>query len=134
LSADNGEGHDHTVADLQVGDFGSTLDHLSQVLLAEDVAALHGRLVAVKEMKVRAADSTCGDLDDRVARVVDLRIRNRVHPDVTFSVPAQRARMISFLQMPAPTGEIAKRSRGRTRVGATPSHSFDRGWLAQAPP
>jgi hypothetical protein len=91
LSAANGEGHDHTVADLQVGDLGSKLDHLAHVLVAEDVAALHGRLVSVEQVKVRAADRTRGDLDDRVPRVVDLRIRNRVHPDVAFSVPAQRA-------------------------------------------
>jgi hypothetical protein len=56
--------------------------------MAEDVAALHGRLVSVEQMKVGAADRASGDLDDSVARVLDLRIRNRVHPDVAFSVPA----------------------------------------------
>ena len=88
LSAADGEGNDHPVADLEVGDLGSELDHLAHVLVAEDVAALHGRLVSVEQMKVRAADRTRGDLDDRVAGVLDLRIRNRVDPDVAFSVPA----------------------------------------------
>jgi hypothetical protein len=56
--------------------------------MAEDVAALHGRLVSVEQMKVGAADGAGGDLDDRVAGMLNLRIRNRVYPDVAFSVPA----------------------------------------------
>jgi hypothetical protein len=56
--------------------------------VAENVAALHGGLVAIKEMKVRATDGTSGYLDDRVAGMLDLRIWNSVYSDVAFSVPA----------------------------------------------
>jgi len=56
--------------------------------MAEDVAALHGRLVSVEQMKVGAADGAGRDLNDSVARVLDLGIRNSIYPDVAFSVPA----------------------------------------------
>src|ERR1700692_3334030 len=49
------------VADLEVRALGSELDHLAHVLVAEDVAALHGRLVSVEQVKVGAADRTRGD-------------------------------------------------------------------------
>jgi hypothetical protein len=88
LSAADGEGHDHPVADFEVCDLRSQFDHLAHVFVAEDVSAFHGRLVAVQQMEVRAADGASGYLDDRVAGVLDLRIRNGVHPNVAFSVPA----------------------------------------------
>ena len=53
-------------------------DYLAHVLMNEDVAAFHGRLVAVQRMEVGAADGAGGDLDDRVAWMLDLRIRNLV--------------------------------------------------------
>jgi hypothetical protein len=56
--------------------------------VAEDVAALHGGLVAVEEMKVGAANGAGGDLDDRIAGMLDLGIGNRIDPNVAFSVPA----------------------------------------------
>jgi hypothetical protein len=56
--------------------------------MAEDVAALHGRLISIEQMEVGAADGASGDLNDSVARVLDLGIRNCVHPDIAFSVPA----------------------------------------------
>jgi hypothetical protein len=56
--------------------------------VAENVAALHGRLVTVEEMKVRAADGTGSYLDDRIARMLDLGIGDRIDPNVAFSVPA----------------------------------------------
>jgi hypothetical protein len=75
------------VADLEVCNLRPEVDHLAHVLVAEDVSALHGRLVAVEEMKVGTADGAGGD-PDRVAGMLDLRIRNGVYPDVAFSVPA----------------------------------------------
>jgi hypothetical protein len=56
--------------------------------MAEDIAAFHGRLKAVEQMKVRAADSAGRDLDDRVARVLYFRVGDRVDTNVAFSVPA----------------------------------------------
>ena len=70
---------------------GAKLDHLAHVLMAQDVAALHRRLIAVEQMQVGAADRAGGDLDDRVAGVLDLRIGNGVDADVALPVPAQCA-------------------------------------------
>ena len=88
LTAANGERHDDPVPYLEVRDLGSEVDHFAHVLVAEDVAALHGGLVAVEEMKVGPADRARRDLDDGIPRMLDLRIRNRVHSNVAFSVPA----------------------------------------------
>jgi hypothetical protein len=56
--------------------------------VTENIAALHDGLVAVEQMKIRAADGASGDLDDRVAGMLNFRIRYGIYPDVAFSVPA----------------------------------------------
>jgi hypothetical protein len=56
--------------------------------VAENVAALHRRLVAVEKMKIGTADGAGRDLDNRVTGVLDLGIRNSVYSNVAFSVPA----------------------------------------------
>jgi len=80
-------GHDDPVADLEVGDLGPELDHLAHVFMTKDVVAFHGRLVAVERVEVGTTDGAGRDLDDRIAGMPDLRIRNSVHPNVAFSVP-----------------------------------------------
>jgi hypothetical protein len=84
LTAANGEGDDYPVADLEVGDLRPELDHLAHVFMTKDVAAFHGGLVAVQQVEGGAADGASGDLDDRVAGMLDLRIRNGIHPNVAF--------------------------------------------------
>ena len=74
---------------LEVGDLRTKLDDLAHVLMAEDVAALHRRLVAVEQMQVGATYRAGGNLDHRVARVLDLRIRDGVDADVALPVPAK---------------------------------------------
>ena len=66
------------------------LDDLAHRLVAEDVARLHGRQVHVVQVQVRAADAGGRDLDDHVRRVLDLRVRDGVAPDVGLAVPAER--------------------------------------------
>jgi hypothetical protein len=61
VNGDNG-----AIADLEISHLGAELDHLTHILMAHDVAALHRRLISVEEMEIRAADRTGGDLDDRV--------------------------------------------------------------------
>jgi hypothetical protein len=56
--------------------------------VTEDIAGLHCWLVAVEQMKVGAANGACCNLNDRIARMLDLGIRYRINPDVAFSVPA----------------------------------------------
>jgi hypothetical protein len=89
-AADRKWNHD-TIPNFQIFDFGPQFDHFTHILMTEDIAALHRRLVTVKQMKVGTADRAGSDLDDRVARMLNFRVRNRVYPDVTFSVPAECA-------------------------------------------
>src|SRR3954451_8139958 len=74
VAARDRERHDDAVADGEVADALADLDDLAHELVPEDVAALHGRDVAVVEMQVRAADRRRGDADDRVAVVEDLGV------------------------------------------------------------
>jgi hypothetical protein len=95
LTAADCEGYDHAIADLEVVDFGPKLNHLAHVFVAENVAPLHGGLIPIKEMKVRATDRAGGYFDDSIARMLNLWIGDSVYPDVTFSMPAQRAHSLS---------------------------------------
>ena len=74
------------------------LHHLAHGLVAEDVATLHGRHVAVQQVEVRTADGGAGDPDDGVARLLEDRIRGRFVANVTVAMPADRLhRVCSFL-------------------------------------
>ena len=66
--------------------------------MAENVAAFHRRLVAVEEMQVGAADRAGGDLDYRIAGVLDLRIGDGVDANVAFPVPAKCAHVVLQLR------------------------------------
>ena len=59
--------------------------------MTEDIAALHRGLVTVQEMQVGTTNRAGRDLDDRIARMLNFRIRTSVDPDIAFSVPAQCA-------------------------------------------
>jgi hypothetical protein len=56
--------------------------------MANDIAFFHGRNHTVKNMQIRAADGAGSDLDDRILRVLDLRIRDGLAAHVAFAVPA----------------------------------------------
>jgi hypothetical protein len=88
LPAANGKGHDDAIADLEVFDFGAQFNNFAHVLVAENVTPLHRWLVTVEEVKVRPTDGAGGDLDDRIAGMLYLGIRNSIYSDVAFSVPA----------------------------------------------
>jgi len=85
------ERHHNPVADPEVGNLGAECHDLAHVLVTEDVARLHRRLVAVEQVEVRPADRAGGDLDDRIARMLDLRVGYGVYSDIAFAVPAECA-------------------------------------------
>src|SRR5690606_15560144 len=64
LTADDGEGHHHAVADLELLVRRADLHHLAHELVAHDVAVFHARHKAVVQMQIRAADGTGTDLDN----------------------------------------------------------------------
>ena len=88
IAAADRERHHHPVPDLEVGDLGPERHDLAHVLVAEDVAGLHGRLISIQQVKVRPADRAGGYFDDRIARVLDLGIRDGVDTDIALTVPA----------------------------------------------
>ena len=63
--------------------------------MSEDVTALHRRLVAVEQMKVGPADRAGRNLDDRIARMLDLGIGDGVDADVAFAMPNECTHEIS---------------------------------------
>lgn len=91
LAAADREGHDDPVADPEIGDLRAELDDLAHVLMAEDVAALHRRLIAVEKMQIRATDGAGGDPDHGIAGVLDRRIGDGVDANVALPVPAEYA-------------------------------------------
>lgn len=74
FAAADGERYDNAIADLEIGDPGAKLNHLTHIFMAEDVAAFHRGLISVQEVQVRAANRASGDPDDRITRVLDGRI------------------------------------------------------------
>jgi hypothetical protein len=91
VAAKDRERNDDPVARLELLVLGADFHHLAHELVAYDVAGLHAWHEAVVEMQIGTANRAARHLDDGVARVLDLRIRNSVATDVLFPVPAQRS-------------------------------------------
>jgi hypothetical protein len=92
------EGDDHAIADLQLRVLFADLDDLAHELVAENVACLHRRDIAVEQMQIGPADRGRRDFDDGVARVEDLRIRDALHANVIGGMPDQRFHQVSFAE------------------------------------
>jgi hypothetical protein len=88
FSAADRERHDNPIAYFKICHGRTKLNDLAHVLVAKDIALLHRRLVAVKQMEVRATDGATRYLDDRVAGMLNLGVWNGVDTDVAFSMPA----------------------------------------------
>src|SRR4051812_41866337 len=58
--------------------------------MTEYVALFHRGHDAVEQVQIRTADSAGGDLDDRVAPVLDPGIRHCVASNVVLAVPGER--------------------------------------------
>ena len=67
------------------------LDYLAHVFVAEYVAAFHRRLIAVEQMEIGAANGAGRDLDDRIPRMLNLRVGDRIDADIALSVPTECA-------------------------------------------
>ena len=81
------ERHDDAVADLEPGVLPSDFDDLAHGFMADDIAVLHRGNDAVIDMQVGTADGAGRDLDDRIASVLDLGIRNFLAAHVAFAMP-----------------------------------------------
>jgi hypothetical protein len=67
------EGHDHATAAREIRDGAAHL-HDAHRLVTEDVAFGHERGEYLVQVQVRAADGGRGDADDRIVRVLHLRV------------------------------------------------------------
>ena len=77
----------HAVAFPQIGNFRTHFNDFAHILVAENVALLHRRLIPIKQVQIGTAYSAGGDLDYSVARVLNFGIWNIIHPHITFAVP-----------------------------------------------
>jgi hypothetical protein len=89
LVTGNRERHHDPVADLQRLVVGADLNHLAHVLMAENVALVHCRDNPAINVQVRAANRTGRHLDDGVARMLDLWLRNFFAANIAFTEPRQ---------------------------------------------
>src|SRR4051812_14644588 len=88
FAANDGEGYDDPIPHIEGFPCRRPdLDDLAHRLMAHDVAGFHARHEMIVEMEVRAADSAARNLDDRVALVLDPRIRYAIAADVGGAVP-----------------------------------------------
>src|SRR3978361_1396868 len=65
--------------------------------MTHDVARLHARHEMIEQVQIRSADRATRYLDDRVAVVLDLWIRNPFTPDIGRAVPNKRFHVIFLL-------------------------------------
>ena len=96
---------DDPVADLQPVVVASDVDDFAHELVAEDVAAPHGRNESVEQVQIRAADRCEGDLDDGIARVEDPRLATRAMRTSSGPVPAEgiHPRVQPLVEEPLPS-------------------------------
>jgi hypothetical protein len=84
------EGHDHPVAHFQCLVLATNFDHFTHGFMAKDVTLFHAWNDAIEDMKVGAANSAGGNLNDRITRMLDLRVWHGVAPHVPFAVIGER--------------------------------------------
>src|SRR6188508_3360297 len=70
-AAANRERDNDAITFFQGANVGADLDDLAHVLVAQDIAAFHSRLISIKEVQIRAANRAGGDLNNHVARVLN---------------------------------------------------------------
>ena len=87
----------HAVAGLQVPGFAADLLHDAHRLVTEDVALAHERTERFVQVQVGATDVGRRDPYDRVRRLLDDRVRNRVDADVLRTVPGHCPHVLLLL-------------------------------------
>ena len=108
-----------------VRDVGADLLDDPHRLVAEDVALAHERAEHLVQVQVGAADPGRRDPDDRVGRLLDRRVGDRVDPDVALAVPHHCLHELPppsclTLRLPAPDPWKRVRAIACTRAARRP--------------
>jgi hypothetical protein len=85
FAAANGEWHNDTVTDFELGVLSADLNHLTHCFMAEDVSAFHSRHETAHKMEVRATNGAGRYLDDGITSMLDNRVGNRL---ASYGAPA----------------------------------------------
>jgi len=91
FTAGNRKGDDNPITHLQRFVGCADFDDFAHGLMAEYVTFLHRGDHAVEDVQIGAADRACGDLDDGVATVLDLRVGYGFAANVVLAVPGERS-------------------------------------------
>jgi hypothetical protein len=108
IAARDGERHNDAVAFLDVLYGAARLDDFAHKFVAENIARLHRRNVAVVKMQIGAADARRSNLDNGVARINYFRVGYVFNPHIV--LPFQHK---AFIEFPLQQFGI-KFTRGRT--------------------
>src|SRR4030095_8758323 len=112
--------------------------------MTEHVALFHGRNDAVEDVQVGPAYGAGRDLDDRVAVVLDLRVRHGFAADIVLAVPGQRFhqnlpsvehyKRRGFRRFLSVAGTVGGTSAGcphcDSKIGPKESFGHERQWTA----
>jgi hypothetical protein len=85
------ERNHHAVARSDVRDLRADLLDDAHRLVPENVARVYERAKHLVQVQVRSADAARGDLDDRVGRLLDLRVGDLLDAHVVVALPSQRS-------------------------------------------
>src|SRR5690606_17855683 len=87
IPARDREWNHHPITHGQIAYAWADFHHFAHELVAENVAPIHRRHVAVVKVQVRAANRRRRHLHDRIARIEDVRIWHILHADLSDSLP-----------------------------------------------
>ena len=118
LAAGNSEGHNYAMANFEICNLRSDLDHLAHGLVAENIAMLHLWNDTVEDVEIRATDSASGHLDDGVARLFDLGVRYALAAHVSLSMPSKCFHTCFLEARPARVLAFNGRQNGRFHMRA----------------
>src|SRR5262245_9065800 len=132
MSAGDRERDDNTITFFQCLAFAASFNDHAHKLVAEDVAFLHCRDVAIVEMQIGTTDGRGCDADNRVTRIEYLRIRHVQDAHIVFTIPAESFHdLLHVYQSGKPAclpDSVPHRTRGRPiclplaiQLAATPS-------------
>jgi hypothetical protein len=95
VAAGDGKWDDDTITPFEIVNARAHLDHFSHWFVAENITFFHRWHEAIHQVQIRPANATGGNLDDSIARILDLWVGDVIHPDIALTVPTERFHTIN---------------------------------------